>query len=77
MKLALSLLESKIHVYGETVMKLASSLCTYQYFPPDWGGGGGGGDTMEIRHQNNPSPRELDKTHRQGVGKLDTFSRSS
>ena len=32
---------------------------------------------MGIRQQNNPNPRELDRTPRQGMEKLDTFSRSS
>ena len=30
-----------------------------------------------IRQQNNPNPRELDRAPRHGMGKFDTFSRSS
>ena len=45
--------------------------------PRGLGGGEGGGDTLEIRQQNNPNPRELDSTPRRVMGKLDTFSRSS
>ena len=40
-------------------------------------GGGGSSDTLGIRQQNNPNPQELDRTPRHGMGKLDTFSRSS
>ena len=47
--------------------------CTYQYFPPE----GGGRDTGGIRQQNNANGRELDRTPRQGGGKLDTLSGSS
>ena len=36
-------------------------------------GGGGSGDTVGIRKQNNPNPRELDRPPRLGDGKLDTF----
>ena len=48
-------------------------LCTYQYFFPR----GGGGGTEGIRQQINPNPRELDRTSRHGVGKLEKKSGSS
>ena len=36
-------------------------------------GGGGGGDTLGIRQQNNPNPRELDGTPRHGMGNYILF----
>ena len=43
------------------------------FSPRERGGGGGAADTMGIRHQNNPSPRELDKTPRQGEEEIRYF----
>ena len=37
----------------------------------------GWGDTGGIRSQNNPNPRELNRTPRHGGGKFDTFCGSS
>ena len=60
---------------------LLHSYAPINNFPQRRGGGGGGGgaveDTLGIRQQNNPNPRELDGAPRHGIGKLDTFSKSS